>query len=1313
MTNQKPTSSDADSRWSITLSSRTKRIFRVCFFVVMLVLSVPAMSLGPLGSIDQLDALDPIQEVEAQSSETTEENGTIYVGSDTGDLYAIDAKTGDQIWKNSIAGDIQSAPLVKNGTVYVAPFNTDTFYAIDADTGEHVWNYSTDGLLSDPAPVFADGKVYVGYYDNQMHAIDEVTGEREWVYNVSSSDYKPAPGVSNGTIYFNDPGNKYVVAVNTSDGTERWKTSTSGTPGKMVTYWNGMVYTGTDDGTIYELNATSGNVSWSYSSGSEMTSAPAVANGRVYVGLKNNNLTAINSESGDLAWKFTGSSDWPSQGIIPANGMVYFGSQDGNFYAVDNDTGNEQWSVNTGAVYSASTYDSGSIYVAAGGSDTLYSLDSDNGDVQWSTDGLGMWTSSPTYVSPDALHSTGLRVKMGIVGDIAGPLRFSNQNSSLSGNITGTVTDQDGNPVPKATVNAWGVHEQNFENATEPNLSDELNRSKLEQLELKAENKEELLDELQSFEIGGVYDPQYDLESHYESADANYALVHDEDEWGTDRWANDITSESLGEPTTQVDSGDDVIISVWDPTETGGLLGQNQVENSFPGSMTKEDVYIAQYGPTGEIIDQEKYDPEVIAETGSDTLTQDPTQHYGVRTQLTPGVYSVYTPGGTGYTFVVGDYQDIKNGWQEDLRIKKQDAEEQLEDAESEIAEIQQKLEEKENQLSQRAKQVQELQNVSVLVRKTVQTNQNGEFAVNFSENVSPVKLQAMKLDGSHLSNLEDPSMQDLRDYSNDGYNGTFYLPTPTPLSVKPPEDDVEVDTYRSPAVPYQDIGSLGTLMEWIREEREEESIEDLKNQYNERLEEMNRSRLLTLYETHRLLVETTPGAKTEYLNLSEFDTIQDSQDLSNPQLRNETDYMQSALENTSSVPPPRYDDPVGGGEDSPISITDGKLNAEYALPESIDPESVTPEIHWSNGSSEVIADQYWHIDTGLIGNDKLIISDYPLADSDPGAFTVRILGGGSEGVLDDTIPVKNPAYGGSVPDINAIDFSTTAPGPDERVYVHLRPAKESGFNQLVKAEAWNANDKRVDTYTVNGSANAAYFNTNGEGAHQIRLTFKNTQGDAFVISERLDAKEVSRSEPATIRASQSALGVHAVTGEELHSARIESQGATLQIDAIADSSDGPGQLNLEPSNVMDGDEHRLELNVLHGSDEQRVQSHVPVAIHLEDMDSDTLFWRSGPGFTGEPISWDGSTRYGVVEEHNDGEKLIVRTYTREDGTLEVTAVESPGILDRMRHRVAQMFGSIPVVGGILSPSDFAIPAGMALGITIPAGLAVRRRAIQ
>ncbi len=828
--------------------------------------------------------------------------------------------------------------------------------------------------------------------------------------------------------------------------------------------------------------------------------------------------------------------------------------------------------------------------------------------------------------------------------------------------ISGRVVDQNGNPVEDATITAWGVREV------------ALNESKAASLE---EQAQELIDETTN-PLPSSWDPDYDLENHYESANGKYLLVHESADFGLQGLGVQQLSSSVDEPTLQADSDQQVVLSLWDPSQEEGFLGGNQIDNSFPGATTSGNLVVEQLGPTGETTDRTVYSTSTIATVGNRFDQHDIP---GVRTSLPTGVYVAYPEGARerGYTFVVGSPDELRSAWTSEL-------------------------ENEANQLTDRAKRIRDLLNQDHVVRTTAKTDANGSFSVSINSQVVTADVKAMKADGQFLETVQDPTIEDLRRYQTNGYNGTFYLPSPKPKTVNPPAKSVTVTVYRSPEVPFGNMSSFADLQAWLQNQRLNETVSDLKTEYTQRLDEMERQNLERIYSDHRSLVETVPGAKSRYLDRSSFSEIQAAEDLTNEELSRETRHMQLALSDVDQVQPPE----VG---DDPIEISDGELNAEYPIPAGINPDTVSPEIHWSDGTVEPIGEEYYSVESSGVpgfGGQTLVIDGYPIDESDPAAFDIRIQGGGEDGRLNDRISGTNPAFGGAVPGINAIDFSTLAPGPSETVYVDIQAASDTGYGKLVKAEAWNDDGTQL-TASVDSSKDRASFVTDGEGIHQVRLTFQNTQGDQFVVSQRIRAHEQSRSDPATVRAAQSTLGVYAVTGEELASGRIKQSGGTLQIDAIADSSGGPGLLVVKPANAMDGDETTFDIAVLHGSDEQEVSAHVRLRIHLENVEKDSaLFWRSEPSTFGEPVTWDGDTRYGRVSWQGEG-KAVLQTYSLEDGTADITVVQSPNMLQSGQHRIARTFNGLPFVGGMTIPSGFAIPSGGFVGLGF-AGIAVRRR---
>ena len=170
-------------------------------------------------------------------SSPTVVNGTVYFGCDNkeGAIYAVDVESGKQKWKvttgaGAVGGGVPGSPAVFEGTVFIGA-NDKNLYAIDASTGEIQWKFATQDIVYSSPAVSSDGKtVYVGSNDGNTYAISTATGMQSWATpTVGWVDSSPAIG--DGVVFSacsnSNPGlNNTIAALNASTGESLWKTET-------------------------------------------------------------------------------------------------------------------------------------------------------------------------------------------------------------------------------------------------------------------------------------------------------------------------------------------------------------------------------------------------------------------------------------------------------------------------------------------------------------------------------------------------------------------------------------------------------------------------------------------------------------------------------------------------------------------------------------------------------------------------------------------------------------------------------------------------------------------------------------------------------------------------------------------------------------------------------------------------------------------------------------------------------------------------------------------------------------------------------
>ena len=105
-------------------------------------------------------------------------DGTVYVGSHDGMLYAFDGMNGSVKWTFQTNDDIRfnSPTLSADATVYIGSYD-GALYALDSNDGSLRWQFSTGGVISgSSAAIGWDGTVYFGSHDKSLYALDGRSG---------------------------------------------------------------------------------------------------------------------------------------------------------------------------------------------------------------------------------------------------------------------------------------------------------------------------------------------------------------------------------------------------------------------------------------------------------------------------------------------------------------------------------------------------------------------------------------------------------------------------------------------------------------------------------------------------------------------------------------------------------------------------------------------------------------------------------------------------------------------------------------------------------------------------------------------------------------------------------------------------------------------------------------------------------------------------------------------------------------------------------------------------------------------------------
>jgi outer membrane protein assembly factor BamB len=266
-------------------------------------------------------------------------DSAVYFGSGDGNLYALDAASGELRWKFQTGNVVHSSPAFDSGTLYFGSWDS-YLYAVDAATGREKWRFKSGedpeihnqvGFQSSPAIV--DGVVYVGCRDSNVYAIEAASGKEKWRFYNEMSWVITSPMVAKGKVLFATSDSSLFHMLDAATGKDAVKQQLKAYVFSSPSVAGDVVYLGILNGTLEARDLNTGELLWDFQT-------EAARENRNWV------LTADRKFNGPMVfptnWRepATYALDFQStvgsffSSPLIANGVVYVGSTDGNLYAL-------------------------------------------------------------------------------------------------------------------------------------------------------------------------------------------------------------------------------------------------------------------------------------------------------------------------------------------------------------------------------------------------------------------------------------------------------------------------------------------------------------------------------------------------------------------------------------------------------------------------------------------------------------------------------------------------------------------------------------------------------------------------------------------------------------------------------------------------------------------------------------------------------------------------------------------------------------------------------------------------------------------
>lgn len=276
----------------------------------------------------------------------TADSDRIYIGSERGQVYALNNRDGSIAWKIKLVGEVLSRPVVSDGLVLLHTSN-GILTGLDQSSGEIKWSVTLDisalSLRGESAPKVVFGGAIVGGDNGYITAVFINHGQLIWQQRISQpkgateidrlNDVDTTPVIVNGVVYVLAY-NGDLMALDLHSGHILWKRQIGGVKDLIVDL--GTIYLVDQNDHLMALNADrSGLTIWLQSNllHRDLTS-PVLFNGYLVVGDSEGYVHWINTIDGHfVAQQKLSNSGFQTEPVV-ASDKLLIQSKNGKVYAI-------------------------------------------------------------------------------------------------------------------------------------------------------------------------------------------------------------------------------------------------------------------------------------------------------------------------------------------------------------------------------------------------------------------------------------------------------------------------------------------------------------------------------------------------------------------------------------------------------------------------------------------------------------------------------------------------------------------------------------------------------------------------------------------------------------------------------------------------------------------------------------------------------------------------------------------------------------------------------------------------------------------
>lgn len=199
-------------------------------------------------------------------------DGLLYIGNYAGEVIALSATNGKEVWRKQLKGEVSSVPQTNGQVVAVQTMNGKLF-VLDAKTGADMWFFENPPpvltLRGSAAPLVTDSAIFAGFANGRLMAFNPSNGLILWEQRMALPkgrseldrmvDIHASPLIKDGILFVGTYQGR-IAAVARGTGGSVW--GVDGSTSENLAAADDKLFVSQSDGKVIAYSLTSGEQLW-------------------------------------------------------------------------------------------------------------------------------------------------------------------------------------------------------------------------------------------------------------------------------------------------------------------------------------------------------------------------------------------------------------------------------------------------------------------------------------------------------------------------------------------------------------------------------------------------------------------------------------------------------------------------------------------------------------------------------------------------------------------------------------------------------------------------------------------------------------------------------------------------------------------------------------------------------------------------------------------------------------------------------------------------------------------------------------------